>query len=360
MTLTTLIKNAGARKLASLLVISAVFVSSCQKDEQVSPTASDTTPSIKIKTAASGPQALSTFLGVTTKSSAPVSLYKKSNVTISGLTISGGSSPCIQLTDCTNIHITKCKISNTSNYGILIGSGCSNILIDSCLISNVATGVFAVSCPNGMIRVMSNQFQNMKGPFPKGDFVQFSNVGGKYNRVEYNICENIQGQSNPEDGISMYKSSGISGDPICIIGNQIRGGGPSTTGSGITVGDQGGAYILAMYNTIVNAGYVGMHVAGGHDIQLYNNTITSTAFPWSHLGLGSGNYSGQPSYNITINGNKVKWISGWAPDQVRGSTSIEKDLFYQVGTSMPAGWSSNVAGASISTSVLPSTMITWY
>ena len=355
---------ACTRALITVSFLSLLLASSCQKDTELTPSdpagASATRPEVSTKgpvTLATGTQ---TFLGVPIKSSSVISLYRKSNVTISGLTISGGTAPCIQLTQCTNIHIKKCKLQNTTNYGILIGSGCSNILIDSCYISNVATGVLAVTCPNGQIRISHNQFLNMTGPYPKGSYVQFSGVGGSYNRIQYNTCENTQGYSNPEDGISIYKSNGIPGDPICVVNNTLRGGGPSTTGSGITVGDGGGSYIYAAYNTVVNSGYMGMQVAGGHDIQLYANNITSSAFSWSHQGLGCGNYSGQSSYNITINGNKVKWISGKASDQIRGSTSIERDASYQVGTPMPGGWTSNMLGASISpTSVVPSTLITW-
>lgn len=341
-------KIAQSPLIMALALILILFVSSCKKDAQpnLTQTAVNT-----IANAVPRQMALaSSILGEThLKLSTPISLYNKSNITISGDSINGGILPCIQLTNCTNIHITKCRITNSSNYGILIGSGCSNILIDSCYITNVAGGVFAVGCPNGSIRVNSNQMLNMRGPFPKGDFVQFSNVGGHNNRIQYNICENVPGQSNPEDGISIYKSNGVAGDPILINGNTIKGGGPSTTGAGITVGDQGGSYILAENNTVVNTGSMGMQVAGGHDIQLYNNTISSIAFPWSHVGLGSGNYSGQASYNITINANRVYWISGLPADQLKGSKSIEKDAHYQAGTPMPTGWLTNKLGPSAMT-----------
>jgi len=105
---------------------------------------------------------------------------------------------------------------------------------------------------------------------------------------------------------------------------------------------------------------MGMQVAGGHDIQLTGNSITSSAFKWSHQGLGCGNYSGTSSYNIKIDNNKVKWYSGMPADQLKGSTSIEKDASYQAGTTTPTGWSTNVLGAAISGTILPSTLITWY
>lgn len=295
--------------------------------------------------------------GPSYKLSAPIKLNGVHNLTISGDSIAGGSVPCIQLLNCSNIHITKCRLLNSSHEGIFIWN-CSGITVDSCYISKVSTGIFVLDCTKGSIHINANQLLNMVGPYPKGDFIQFSNVNGLDNEVLNNRGENIQGQSDPEDGISMYKSNGTPNSPIVIKGNWIRGGGPSTTGSGITLGDQGGSYQLAEYNIIVNSGNIGMQVAGGDHIQMVNNSITSIAFPWSHVGLGCGNYSGLPSSNITINYNIVKWIAGKPADQIKGSKSIEKDASYQAGTPTPLGWATNMLNASIGTNILPEVIIT--
>lgn len=295
--------------------------------------------------------------GPSYKLSAPIKLNGVHDLTINGDSIIGGSVPCIQLLNCSNIHITKCRLLNSTHEGIFIWN-CSGITVDSCYISKVSTGVFALDCTKGSIHINSNQLLNMIGPYPKGDFIQFSNVNGLDNEILNNRGENIQGESDPEDGISVYKSNGTPNSPIVIKGNWIRGGGPSTTGSGITLGDQGGSYQVAEDNIIVNSGNIGMQVAGGNYIKIINNSITSLAFPWSHLGLGCGNYSGQPSSNITISYNKVKWISGKLSDQIKGSKSIEKDASYQAGTIAPTGWTTNILNASISLSILPDVIIT--
>lgn len=60
------------------------------------------------------------------------------------------------------------------------------------------------------------------------------------------------------DAINLYKSNGIAGDPIQVIGNRIRGGGPSTSGGGIMTGDQGGSYILVSI-ILVNPGSTALH-----------------------------------------------------------------------------------------------------
>lgn len=289
--------------------------------------------------------------------SVPIEFNNMHNVTISGDSINGRGVPCIKLMNCTNIHVTKCILLNSTDVGVFIWN-CSGVTIDSCYISKVASGVFAIGCSNGAINITSNEFKNMTGPYPKGACVQFSNVSGSNSSVSYNRCENISGESFPEDGISMYKSNGEAGSPIMITGNWIRGGGPSTTGSGITLGDHGGSYQVAENNIIVNSGYIGMQVAGGSNIQIINNAITSSAFAWSHLGLGCGNYSGLPSSDITVSGNKVNWTAGKLSDQLKGSLSIKKDASFQAGTVMPNGWSTNILNAQIDASILPATIIT--
>jgi len=348
--------------LATLRKVSIIFIffililtNSCRKDQEVSGGSKDLLAknSIPMKLAGTSKNlAIQTITVV-----GPIVLNNQSNLIIRGDSINGGTQACITLNNCTNIRITNCRLVNSNSVGIYVGNS-SNIKIDSNYIANVSTGVFAITSKT--IQVEYNQMQNMRGPYPKGAFVQFDNVNGSYNRVEFNKLENISGSSNPEDAISVYKSNGLATDPIYIIGNWIRGGGPSTTGSGITLGDGGGSYQIASDNILVNTGYIGIQVAGGTNIQIINNSIYSDPFPWSHLGIGSGNYSGLPSNNITIAGNKVKWVSANPADlqYYPGKTSIELDGTFQQGSTMPSGWNTNVFGANISpTSLLPAVII---
>lgn len=296
----------------------------------------------------------------TYKITAAINLYNKSNVTISGDSIAGGSVACIQLVNCTNVHITHCKLGNSKSFGILIAN-CSNVLVDSCFITRVSTGVLAVNCPNGAIRVQYNQILNTQGPYPQGAGIQFSGVNGGNNHINYNRIENIVGQCDPEDKINVYKSNGLPSDPITVIGNWIRGSGTSTTSAGVTMGDQGGSYQLAKDNIVVNSGYEGMQVAGGTYIQMMNNTIYGQALPWSHIGLGHGNYSGLPSNHITMSGNKVNWTSGNPADQIKGSLT----RVMNAATSLTAatdiiGWSTNIFNADINTSILPAKIIDFH
>jgi hypothetical protein len=346
------------RTSCTLILSSILFIASCQKDAVPSPGSdpSSTLSATKLTSLSLASVApAKTFLKVAIKVTAPLNLINAHDITISGDSINGGSIACISLYNCYNIHITKCKLVNasgTNGVGINMNK-CTGVLIDSCYMGNVASGVYAYQSQN--IKVKSNQMRNMTGGSWRGQFVQFNSVTGGGNRISYNTCENITGQSNPEDGISLYNSSGTSTDPIYVLNNNIRGGGPSTTGSGVTLGDHGGNYIVAAYNVVVNSGYVGMHVAGGTNILMSTNTIYSSATPCSHLGLGYGNFSGLPSNNITINLNKVHWMVGLPADVAKGMHQL--DDYYQ-GT-MPTGWSTNVLNAPITASILPTKMITF-
>lgn len=102
--------------------------------------------------------------------SGSVHLYNKHNITISGKSMTGGSTPVIKLTNCSNITITGNRISNSKDVGIYLYN-CKNITITDNFFTNVATGVYADHTGGGIV-VNNNQFFNMKGPFPRGQFVQ--------------------------------------------------------------------------------------------------------------------------------------------------------------------------------------------
>ena len=285
----------------------------------------------------------------------PISLSNKSNLTISGDSIVGGTVPCILLQNCNNIHITHCKLINSTTMGIQLAT-CSNITIDSCYIKNVSTGVYAQACP-GNIKVNYNWIIDVVGPFPRGQAVQFNNVTGGGNRITYNRVDNESGKSNPEDVINVYKSQGLATDPITVSYNWVRGGGPSTTGAGITVGDQGGSNISVLSNIVVNSGADGIQVAGGTNIMVASNIIYSDVFPWSHVGLAYGNYSGLAVGNITMKNNTIKWVSGSPVDQWKGSKSMEKDTSHSAKLAEPIGWRTNIVNSpTVKATAIPATM----
>lgn len=282
--------------------------------------------------------------------SKPISLSGVSNQVITGLSIIGGSGPCISLNGCSNIHITLCKIYNsTSQNGGIFLVNCQNITIDFNFITNCATGVYATDSPKGGIVVDNNQFLNMQGPLPRGQYVQFNNVQGPGCSVSNNKGENIFGSSNPEDAINIYMSSGTAASPIQIVGNMLRGGGPSTTGGGIMLGDNGGSYQYAANNILVNPGQYGMAIAGGDHIQIVNNQVYAAQKSFTNVGIYVWGQSGSKITNATVSGNQVTWTNSF------GENNPD---WLATGEATPAGWSTNNWSAKIDATILPATIIT--
>ncbi|MEB0261139.1 MULTISPECIES: PA14 domain-containing protein [unclassified Mucilaginibacter] len=279
----------------------------------------------------------------------PIYLDGAHDITISGKAISGGNVPAITLINCYNIHITQNKFYNSTDVGIHM-LNCKNILVDYNYFTNVSSGVYAEQISGGGIVVNYNQFLNMQGPLPRGQFVQFNNVSGPNNSVSYNRGENIPRQSSTEDGISMYKSNGSAASPIIINGNWIRGGGPSSSSGGILLGDNGGSYLVASNNILVDPGEYGIGIAGGDHNSIINNTIYGRSQYFTNVAIYVNSIYGYTCTNPTVSGNKLKYYS---------QTTWENDTWVAPGIATPFGWSTNIFGANINDSVLPAVIITY-
>ncbi len=278
----------------------------------------------------------------------------KNNIIVTGLIIDikNGGSIAALFKYCNYVHFFNCIIKNSTEDGIQL-SNCNNVEIDHCFITNVKAGVNAINCVS--VNVHDNQFLNMNGPFPSGNFVQFDVVNGGNCRINNNRCEDIAGVAkHPQDGLSVYKSNGLQTDSIQVIGNWIRGGqviNDSGGGAAIVLGDVGGSYQVARYNVVVNGGFVGMQVQGGTHIKMDHNTIYGAVTPYSNCGLCFGNYSGKASSDINISYNKVKYFK---------TNGQEMDAWWDPGTAFkPAGWDTNILKASIDATILPSVIITF-
>lgn len=382
-------KNQCRSRFVSLVIIAVTlsFTFSCKKDNSVAPQAStaainaaQTTKADSTKTTtATTTQTAGTTQTATTKTatttqtsnksttpatttttttttststiyvtSAVINLKNESNITISGEAISGGSVPAITLTNCHDIHIINCKLYNSTDVGIYLFN-CYNISITNNYFTNVSTGVYADHSAKGGIMVTDNQFLNMMGPFPRGQFVQFNNVKGPNNQINSNKCENILGQSNPEDAISLYQCTGTSTNPITVNGNMIRGGGPSTSGGGIMLGDSGGGYLTADGNTLVNPGQYGLAISGGDNNTLTNNLVYGVSQSFTNIGLYIMTIGNSPVTNSTVSGNRIKFYN--ASGNINGA-------WLAGGISTPSGWDNNNWDANIGSSILPTTLIT--
>jgi parallel beta-helix repeat protein len=280
-------------------------------------------------------------------SSPTIDLYGKHDVTISAKSFNGGSAPLIKLNNCYNIRIIGNTFSNSSDVGIYLYN-CKNITIEDNYFTRVSTGVYADHTQGGIV-VNNNQFLNMQGPFPRGQFVQFNNVKGAGSSISNNRGENIIGQSYAEDAISLYQSEGTSDSPVIIKGNWIRGGGPSESGGGIMLGDNGGGYLYASDNIVVDPGQFGMAIAGGHHITVVNNSIYGKQQSFTNVGLYVNDIGGWKTSDCKVTNNRVRYYN---------KTNYQNNAWLSPNSVKPEGWDANIWGAPIDASLLPAILIT--
>ncbi|MDD5675346.1 MAG: right-handed parallel beta-helix repeat-containing protein [Chitinivibrionales bacterium] len=287
----------------------------------------------------------SVFIIMTFVSGQALTLSGLHDTTLSGLTLSSTSGDCISMNNCQRVRIVNCLITPCAGEGISL-TNCSDITIVHNKIMQVRTGVYPVNCQN--IVVDSNFFRNVQGPMPRGQYVQFNTVNG--GSVSYNIGENLPGQSNPEDAINMYKSNGTAAAPIRIIGNKIRGGGPSTSGGGIMNGDDGGSYTLVQNNTIVDPGQYGIAIASGNHIQVINNKVYARQQSFTNVGIYVWNQYSPVCDSETVQDNQVNWTN----------SSGAKSGFWDGGNCGTITMSGNNWSANIDASILPADLEALY
>lgn len=233
----------------------------------------------------------------------------KSDVVIENLQFKNTVGASIKAFGSRNITIRNCFFNGSTREAIDM-NGSSNITITNNLFARVETGVYALNCQT--VKVNNNQFVNVRKRVGdgggRGQFVQFNSTGGAGCEIMNNKGENFLGESDPEDLISLYASSGTSSSPIKISGNVFRGGGPSGSGGGIIAGDHGGGNVIMENNVLLNPGQYGMAVAGGQNITIRNNKIfakqqsftNNPLYVWSQEG-------GDPCSSINVSGNFVNW-----------------------------------------------------
>jgi hypothetical protein len=227
------------------------------------------------------------------------------------ITISCCDLHSIDLAECTHVIIRNCWIHDSPHCGVQTFH-CQDVIVEGCRIEHVATGVYAVDSKD--IQAAGNFVRNVQGPFPRGQMVQFDNVTGGKCAIRGNYAINEFGKSNPEDVINLYQSKGETGAPIVIEDNYLMGdpakgsAGKSKTGSGIMLGDLGGAHLLCRRNIILSAGQVGLGVAGGTFIEVEDNLILGTRSEVSNNGLYAWNQSKVPSDHVVIARNRVNWV----------------------------------------------------
>jgi hypothetical protein len=243
--------------------------------------------------------------------SGPITL--STGQTVTGLHITSSSGPCILGNNVSNVHITDNLIGpcgpDASGVGIELNNS-QQAHIDHNSFDDVASGFYAYQGTDGFV-FDHNYAQRIRGPFPRGQIVQFNEVNGTGHQILCNISDQTAPGYNdgPEDHVNMFKSNGTSASPILIKNNKFGGGGPSTSGGGVMTGDGGGSFVTVDSNIMVNPGQYGIAVAGGHDIKLLNNRIFSAKFAWTNVGAYVWDQYNSQCQAIDVEGNQVNFLS---------------------------------------------------
>ncbi len=235
------------------------------------------------------------------QASGPIDINGRSNVVIENLHISNPGGACVTVTNSTNVTIRNSTIGPCGDDAVYL-SDVDTATVSGNYITNTNNGVLVHRSDS--IAVDGNAFVNAGR-----NFVQFDKVNGAGSSISGNRGQNELGGSNAEDLISVYKSNGTSSSPIRIVGNHLRNGGPSNSGSGIMLGDGGGQHQIVEGNVLVNPGQVGIGVASGAHVKIRNNQIYSASLSWSNVGLYVWNQYGSACDDIEVSGNQVQWTA---------------------------------------------------
>lgn len=294
-----------------------------------------------------------------------IAIGQQTSVVIEGLhfdnptNVTGGNTALI-VWGSNYVLIRNCKFTNIPIMEAIGLLECSNVIICNCDFESVHAGIRVSACTES-VRIFSNDFKNILGHSQGGDqpgqAVQLRNnpnATGQWT-IQDNAIENIQDESAPEDNINIFFSNFESGTPLRIRNNWIRGGGPSQSGGGIIIGDNGDGFLggnqVVEDNILVNPGQYGVAIAGGSNMILQRNLVYSEQKPWSNVGIVGVNWDGTTqSENITIRENRVNWTNrdgvlnpAWIYENVEPVIGIDTNVLYDT-TVTPALLSAQIIG----------------
>ncbi len=236
----------------------------------------------------------------------PIDLRDESDVVIENLNVSNPDGVCIRIVRGSNVTIRNSKIGPCGEEAIYLSD----------VQGAVITGNEVVDTGNGVVVHASTSVRVDENTFTDSgrNFVQFDKVNGPDLSISGNRGENRLGESNAEDFISLFQSNGTAESPIRVVGNHLRNGGPSDSGSGIMLGDGGGSHQIAEGNHLVNPGQVGIGVAGGDAIWVIDNSIYGSDVAWSNVGIFVWDINEEGCGSVEVADNQVSWTAAGGTD----------------------------------------------
>lgn len=254
----------------------------------------------------------------------PLRISGESDKIIQDIRIHNPNGDCVVIERSSYITLKNVSIGPCAGKAVVVAES-SGVRVDGSTIADSSFGIYALSS-RGVV-VVDNAISRSGR-----HAVQFDKVSGAGNRIERNDIQSVLGASGVEDFISVFKSSGTADSPIIVRDNRIEGGGPSPSGAGILVGDYGGAHILVEGNMLTDPGQVGIGVAGGNDISVIGNFVSSQRHSWSNVGIYVWNQSEHTCARVLVEANEINWLN---------SEGIENPIWNGGGCGPVSGWDEN-------------------
>ena len=237
--------------------------------------------------------------------------------------------PMIQSVVGTEANLTLVRVTGYGGSArFLEAEGFKSITVRNCTL-NKTGGIYLISPVEGArVSVTRNRARNIQRGNTIRQFLQLNRVTTATVDVSWNEVINAYGQSEIEDGISVYKSSNA-----VVHDNYLQGGYPrhhdwSYSGTGIVLSDDGGDYNRAYSNQIVSWTNAGIGIVAGHDNSVAGNRIVSsgrlrdgvTTLQAANVGIVVWNLYKDPTWaNNRATGNSVGWMHAAGIDTTCGS-----------------------------------------
>ncbi|VXB65169.1 right-handed parallel beta-helix repeat-containing protein [Maribacter litoralis] len=218
----------------------------------------------------------------------------------------------IKFTSADNLTIKNCYIKYTnapssgpledSERNCIEGIGSQNIVIANVKLEDGSTGIRLNQCDDSVLRYIEGH--NMRGPFPRGQLVQYDKCDGGL--LENFSVINDREVAWTEDNISVYKSGGQQIKKGLIVGNN------SPTGVGVLFEDQ---------NTEGARGGYGGLVEDVDFLEMGNGVVSSV----------------EGSKNVSFTRIRAKQIICGDLGQNRGKSTSNSLIFAAFGTTANTG-----------------------
>lgn len=194
------------------------------------------------------------------KDTSRISYVGKDGILIENYVIDQNQGNGIDIRNSRNITIRNCVIKNAVGFRGIYLRNVRNVKIENCKIEDCKMGIQFWLSKYGNLMVRNNRFKNIGRGKKERNCLQLVDCKGPNIKFIENSFQNFA--NSPaiwDDVINVYNSYGTSDSFIEISRNKIRNDGDfGPNGGGIVLGDDGGRYIKAEDNIMVNPSSYGI------------------------------------------------------------------------------------------------------